>query len=203
MVVTGMLLVPIGLLAGFWITRTREPDPALVSLRKAQADLEGAVNVGVNYADFGHNLQALSSAVIVARQSGIAPTLIGPYDRALEMYRDSYQLWQLKFECPSAFNDAYPACSVAKQIGVLADKYGLPFNPKAPLSSEKEEFARKLAAMDRYAPTLSQDRMKEIRERHLRDIEKQYAEQQATREIYNTLLTTIWQKAAAAPRQPS
>lgn len=188
--------IVVGAVAFTGCERTRQPDPVLVSLQQAQADIQGAVSVGVNYLDFGHKLQGLSSAVILARRLGAAPDLVRPYEQALEMYEDGYSLWQMKIQCPSAFNDAFPECSVARQVGALAAKYGVPFDPRPPLSRRREQSIQEMAAMNIYHHKLKRDRLAEIRERDVHELENKYGEQQATREVYGQLVTAIWRKAA-------
>lgn len=80
----------------------QEPKPDLSRLRQAAADLEGSVAVGVSYLDFRHKLQNVSSALVWARQTGVKPDRLRPYEQAIEGYMDSLNLWKLKLQCPSA-----------------------------------------------------------------------------------------------------
>jgi hypothetical protein len=114
----------------------QEPKPDLSRLRQAAADLEGSVAVGVSYLDFRHKLQNVSSALVWARQTGVKPDRLRPYEQAIEGYMDSLNLWKLKLQCPSAFGDGYPECSATLEVEALAAKYGLPFDRHAPLGPE-------------------------------------------------------------------
>jgi hypothetical protein len=179
--------------------RTSEnQDPNLQPLRQAEADLEGAIGVGVNYLDLGHRVQNLASAVVLAKQNGTRADLVRPYENALEMYMDSLALWKLKLQCPSAFRDQFPTCSVTPEIEALAARYSVPFDRNAALDPATEKLLRTIAAMDTYSSRLTAAQVRDAHERKFESLRAGYEEQQSLSAGYNKLLTTIWRKAASS-----
>ena len=97
-------------------------------LRRAAADLEGSAAVGMDYMDLGQKLQNLGTAIVLAKDQGASAGELEPYVRAFDMYKDSYDLWELKIECPAEFGGINGRdCSWAgRKIDELAAAYGLP-----------------------------------------------------------------------------
>ena len=89
--------------------------------RTAKA-IDAATTVGITYAKLGELLQNFATEVSIAKdlstmQSEIS--MVGTYEEALGIYRDSAQLWKASLD--STIDDAIPYYSV----GWIGDKYGL------------------------------------------------------------------------------
>jgi hypothetical protein len=97
-------------------------------LRRAAADLEGSAAAGMSYSDLGQKLQNFGSAIVLAKDQGVGADDLRPYEKAFDMYKDSYDLWKLKIDCPVEFGEVNGSdCSwVGRKVDELAAEYGLP-----------------------------------------------------------------------------
>lgn len=146
--------------------------------RKAAADLEGSAAAGMTYIDFGQKLQALGSAIALAKREGATENALRPYTGAFEIYKDSLDLWELKIDCPAEFAEgdgcraAVP--SVAETVQALAAKYGVPYGD----STLKKAWVKS----DFGGPAVyTYPNVWEVRS--------------ANRAVFQKLLSTIWDKA--------
>jgi hypothetical protein len=97
-----------------------EVDHRLDGIRQAEADIQGALAVGISYLDFQHKLQALASAVVLADQSGVSVSVLANHRKAIETYMDGATLWKLKIDCPDVFSGELSSCPRLSAVWALA-----------------------------------------------------------------------------------
>jgi hypothetical protein len=97
-------------------------DATLSGVRAAASDVEGALSVGVTFVQFGEKLQKLAAEILIARDKGASRTKVEQYEKALQIYKDSYALWDDKIQHHQYYenNAEYsPVLSdIAKRYGV-------------------------------------------------------------------------------------
>src|ERR1700722_16363988 len=106
-----LLCLPWVLIPAFFAARHQSSaapvavDHRLDGIRQAEADIQGALAVGISYLDLQHKLQALAAAVVLADQSGVSVSELANHRKAIETYMDSVTLWKLKIDCPDVFSN--------------------------------------------------------------------------------------------------
>lgn len=129
------------------------------SCYRAAKEIQGAIAVGVNYMKFSELLQKLSTETQIlkdVKKTEKEKAIAGQYDTLLVVYKDSFELWQLKnglgqgqyyVDCGYE-NNILPVCQR------LQKKYGIALAVEDP-TAERE---KRLAAY----PKELQDRLREV-----------------------------------------
>jgi hypothetical protein len=84
---------------GFEFYQSRN-DRDLKAVHSAASDIQGALSVGVTFGQFGEKLQKLAAEILMARDKGATPKKLEQYEEALQIYKDSYALWEDKIQHP-------------------------------------------------------------------------------------------------------
>lgn len=128
----------------------------------------------MSYLDFMKKLQDFAATIALARQEGATKKALRPYSEALDIYNDSRELWQMKIHCPLLF-DPTERCSMAvgaDAIPDMAKKYGVPY----PIEAPSQPLSSSSPSLDEWTTYRSKQCY-------------------ANRQVFETLLSTIWEKA--------
>ncbi len=153
--------------------------------RKAAADLEGSAAAGMSYSyiDFSQKLQALGSAISLARRDGASESALRPYQEAFDTYMDGMDLWKLKIACPAEFMEGGTDCSIVEsKMEEFASKYNVPY--------EGSNLNRAWLHKNANVPF------------GRRELYPTWDVRRANTDVFPKLLGTIWDKANQKSKEP-
>lgn len=98
--IVSLTLVVIGLGYALYAHNSRLK---LEPVHAAAAEIRGALDVGTSYVTYIQHVQALSSAILRAKEAGASPASLESYSTALDDYKDVLTLWGNKIERPYCY----------------------------------------------------------------------------------------------------
>jgi hypothetical protein len=126
-IIAALLMVIAGLTYALYRGRNSVLNSKLQPVHAAASEIRGALDVGASYAAYGQRLQALSSAIILAKEAGASSTDLERYSTALDDYRDALTLWGDKIEHPYLYGlGTYVLGDYNPLLDTMAEKYGVP-----------------------------------------------------------------------------
>ncbi len=97
----------------------------LSGVHSAASDIEGAWSVGVSFIQYGEKLQKLAAEILIANDKGASQTKIEQYEKALQIYNDSYALWGDKIQHHQYYEDNAEYSPVLSEIAKRCGAYAI------------------------------------------------------------------------------
>lgn len=122
----GVMFVSFLLAGGYGCSSFRGAQ--LEGVRVAAAGVEASLQVGVNYHDFGVQLQKLGAEILLAREKGANKKAVAKFSEGFDLYKASYDLWSDKIRLPSKYC-CYGSTYVRSVLKRYSEEYKIPMPP--------------------------------------------------------------------------